>query len=107
MSEWISFKKRRPNEGDRVMLLSGSGDYATREVIKYIKPEQWHRRYTHWLAIPPDPLPELSVEDAADKGAEFIESILPALQGYKKLSAAATEAASLLPRLRAALESEE
>lgn len=106
MSEWISFKKGHPKEGERVILLRGSGSYASFEVIQYLKPEEWHNNYTHWLALPPDPLPELSIEDAVDKGAEFIESILPLMQGYKKLSGAAAEAAILLPRLRAALESE-
>lgn len=106
MSEWISFKKGRPNEGERVILFRGSGSYSTLEVIKHLKPEDWHKNYTHWLALPPDPLPELSVQDAVDKGAGFIESILPLMQGYKKLSVAAAEAAILLPRLRAAIEVE-
>jgi hypothetical protein len=119
MSEWIDVKDRLPDEVDSYLVYRPDSDppYVT---SLWEEGEWWPERgdvaldgITHWMPLPDPPAPKLTAKEALRIAVTQLNVLEKA--GFAKQDATYVIAGELarvafsevLPRLRAALESEE
>jgi hypothetical protein len=111
MSEWIDVKDRLPDEVDSYLVYRPDSDppYVT---SLWEEGEWWPERgdvaldgITHWMLIPDPPVPKLTVNEALREAIKPLEELH--LFAPTANPAFISNISRLLPRLRAALESEE
>ena len=118
MSEWISVKERLPAEGSRVLTYDGYAVCASEfDDLRFHEPgcsDHMHAYVSHWMPLPDPPaivLKPLTKTEALREAIRFIEltqtfrnDLGCTADGYFRDKATGEP---LLPRLRAALESED
>ncbi len=100
MSEWISVKDRLPDGHRDVLAIDAHSQYhVCRWTGTHLDhPVYKHERFTHWHALPAPPEPKLTVREALREAVSQLDVLQR--NGFSVFN-------EILPRLRAALESEE
>jgi hypothetical protein len=116
MSEWIDVKDRLPDDCSQDVLVVNS--------LGYMETSTWtdnpvgggwcvlcrdkvFGEVTHWMPLPPPPVPKLTVKEALREAVTALEHMFPFFDGYFTQSPSVIHRyGELMPRLRAALESE-
>ena len=117
MSEWISVKERLPAEGSRVLTYDGYAVCASEfDDLRFHEPgcsDHMHAYVSHWMPLPdppaiaPKPLTKTeALREAIDRLERIINSCREGCH-HSNILEAAVDGMEALPRLRAALESED
>jgi len=120
MSEWISVDRDVPGDGARVLTYDGyavcASEFDDLEFHEPGCPDHKHAYITHWMPLPsppePPPAPTLTVKEALREAISLLDTARQSTMGKRELQLEdwfhwSGDIALALPRLRAALESEE
>lgn len=122
-SQWISVKDRLPEYADEIVLAWGdvNGEGHLEMECAIFEDDDWHlnvgsgtlRNVTHWMPLPAPPEPKLTVKTALSLAVRMLEmheeTALSVTENFeiRRKQLCDPDGKPLLPRLRAALESEE